>query len=71
AGVVEATFAGALGVTLGGTNTYGDRVEVRPTMGRGRAVEPDDVLRATTLARRVGGLAALGAGGLAALGSRV
>ena len=26
AGVVEATFAGALGVRLGGTNTYGDRL---------------------------------------------
>ena len=55
AGVAEATFAGALGVRLGGTNTYyGSRVEHRPTMGEGRAPEPADVARATALARRVG-----------------
>ncbi|NHC23609.1 cobalamin biosynthesis protein [Nocardioides sp. IC4_145] len=61
AGVVEAAFAGSLGVTLGGTNRYGDRVEQRPTMGSGRPVRPGDVPRATALARRVGWLAALGA----------
>ncbi|MBC2959222.1 cobalamin biosynthesis protein [Nocardioides deserti] len=61
AGVVEASFAGSLGVTLGGTNRYGDRVEQRPTMGSGRPVRPSDVPRVTALARRVGWLAALGA----------
>ena len=39
AGVVEATFAGALGIRLGGTNRYYDnRVEHRAVMGDGRAV---------------------------------
>jgi adenosylcobinamide-phosphate synthase len=54
AGVVEATFAGALGVTLGGTNNYGDRVERRALMGAGRAPVAADIPRATRLARRVG-----------------
>jgi adenosylcobinamide-phosphate synthase len=29
AGVAEAAFAGALGIRLGGTNTYGGRIEHR------------------------------------------
>ncbi len=35
AGVAEAAVAGALGVELGGTLRYGERVEHRPTLGRG------------------------------------
>lgn len=71
AGVVEATFAGSLGVRLGGTNTYyGARVEHRAVMGEGRATEPADVLRATRLARRVGIGAALVAAAYAAVGQR-
>ena len=35
AGPVEAAFAGALGITLGGVNTYGDTVEDRGTLGDG------------------------------------
>lgn len=55
AGVVEAAFAGALGLRLGGTNRYyGDRVEHRALMGGGRAARPEDIRRATRLARRVG-----------------
>jgi adenosylcobinamide-phosphate synthase len=55
AGVVEATFAGALGIRLGGTNRYyGSRLEDRAVMGDGRAVRPEDVGRAARLARRVG-----------------
>jgi adenosylcobinamide-phosphate synthase len=55
AGVVESTFAGSLGIRLGGTNTYyGDRVEHRAGMGDGRAAEPADISRTTRLARRVG-----------------
>ena len=54
AGVVEASFAGALGVRLGGTNRYGARTEHRPVLGDGRPAEPADVPRATALARRVG-----------------
>ena len=35
-GVAEAAFAAALGVRLGGSNTYGDRTEERPALGAGR-----------------------------------
>ena len=55
AGVVEAAFAGALGIRLGGTNHYhGDRVEHRAVMGDGRPARPEDIGRATELARAVG-----------------
>ena len=59
AGVVEAAFAGALGIRLGGTNTYGGRVEHRAVLGDGRAPTPADITRAVRLARRVGAAAAL------------
>jgi adenosylcobinamide-phosphate synthase len=77
AGVAESTFAGSLGVRLGGTNTYdGDRVEHRAVMGDGRPPRPGDVPRATRLAARVGLGAALvsalcaGGGGRAATVTR-
>lgn len=55
AGVVEASFAGALGLQLGGVNTYyGNRREDRARMGGGRAPVPSDIPRTTRLARRVG-----------------
>ncbi|MGI5199124.1 cobalamin biosynthesis protein [Streptomyces sp. CA-288835] len=58
AGPVEASFAGALGVRLGGTLSYGGRVEHRPVLnGEGRAVQVDDIERAVRLSRRVGWLA--------------
>ncbi|MYV67357.1 cobalamin biosynthesis protein, partial [Streptomyces sp. SID2131] len=54
AGPVEASFAGALGVRLGGTLSYGGRVEHRPVLnGEGRDVEVADVERAVALSRRV------------------
>lgn len=53
AGVVEAAFAGALGVRLGGRNRYGDRVEERPILGDGRAVRVDDINEAIRLSRDV------------------
>ncbi|HEY3014889.1 MAG TPA: cobalamin biosynthesis protein [Nocardioides sp.] len=63
AGPVEASFAGALGVRLGGTNVYGDgdsrRVEHRAEMGDGPAPAPADLDRARRLADLVG-LAAAG-----------
>ncbi|MBE4736270.1 MULTISPECIES: cobalamin biosynthesis protein [Streptomyces] len=64
AGPVEASFAGALGVRLGGTLSYGGRVEHRPVLnGEGRAVEVGDIERAVRLSRRVGWLAlGIGAG---------
>ncbi|MGC3002100.1 CobD/CbiB family cobalamin biosynthesis protein [Streptomyces sp. G35A] len=67
AGPVEASFAGALGVRLGGTLSYGGRVEHRPVLnGGGRAVAVSDIERAVRLSRRVG-LLAFGAGAAARL----
>jgi adenosylcobinamide-phosphate synthase len=59
AGPVEASFAGALGVRLGGTLSYGGRVEHRPVLNgaAGRAVQVTDIDRAVRLSRRVGLLA--------------
>ncbi|GAB3729150.1 cobalamin biosynthesis protein [Nocardiopsis nanhaiensis] len=53
AGQCEAAFAGALGRTLGGTNSYGDREERRPLMGEGLPVEAGDIRRAVRLAKAV------------------
>ncbi|MFF3381090.1 cobalamin biosynthesis protein [Streptomyces sp. NPDC002680] len=59
AGPVEASFAGALGVRLGGTLSYAGRVEHRPVLNGeyGRAVGVQDVERAVRLSRRVTWLA--------------
>ena len=58
AGPVEAAFAGALGVRLGGRTAYGTggeaRVELRPVLGDGRAPAAHDVARGRRLADRVG-----------------
>ncbi len=59
AGQIEAAFAGALGLRLGGPLAYAGRVERRPVLGDGRAPEPLDVARAVSLARRVSLAAAL------------
>nr|WP_240506956.1 cobalamin biosynthesis protein [Thermoactinospora rubra] len=53
AGRCEAAFAGALGLTLGGANVYGTRVEHRPEMGDGPKPEVRDIRRAVRLARKV------------------
>ncbi|MGW4382381.1 cobalamin biosynthesis protein [Kitasatospora sp. NPDC004531] len=58
AGQAEAAFAGALGVQLGGTLRYGERVEHRPVLGAGQPpVATRDIERACRLSRRVGVLA--------------
>lgn len=57
AGPVEASFAGALGIRLGGTNVYGgssdSRVEHRAVLGEGRAPVAHDVAATRALAGRV------------------
>ncbi len=64
AGVIEAAYAGALGVTLGGANRYADTVEDRGRLGTGLPPVPADIARAVQLRRWVG--VAL-AGGLIAI----
>lgn len=54
AGPVEAAFAGALGIRLGGTNDYAGRIEHRAVMGDGPAPRREDLERARGLARKVG-----------------
>ncbi|GAA4821331.1 cobalamin biosynthesis protein [Tomitella cavernea] len=74
AGPVEAAFAGALGVRLGGVNAYRGVVEDRGTLGDGRTPEAADIGRTERLAARVGaaalGVSALGVSalGVSALG---
>lgn len=54
AGVIEAAFAGSLGIRLGGTNRYhGSRIEHRAVMGDGRPAQTGDIHAAVRLARRV------------------
>ena len=71
AGHCEAAFAGALGLRLGGANSYDGVAESRPELGEGRAPEAADIERAARLCRAVtvasAGVAALAAVALAAL----
>ncbi len=53
AGVAEASFAGALGVRLGGPTQYAYDLEIRPSLGEGRAPEVSDLARAVRLSRAV------------------
>ncbi len=53
AGVVEAAFAGALGVQLGGPTQYRHELEIRPTLGEGRPPGVEDLRRAVRLSRLV------------------
>ena len=54
AGPVEASFAGSLGVRLGGTNTYPGGTEDRGFLGDGPPPTAADISRATKLAGRIG-----------------
>lgn len=58
AGVAEASFAGALGIRLGGPTQYAHELEIRPTLGDGRVPEVDDLVCAVRLSRAVQALAA-------------
>jgi adenosylcobinamide-phosphate synthase len=53
AGVAEAAFAAALGLRLGGANTYGALVEHRVQLGHGRAPAATDIAAAVSLSRDV------------------
>jgi adenosylcobinamide-phosphate synthase len=53
AGVVEAAFAAALGLRLGGDTVYAGRVDPRPAFGSGRPPEPADIDAAVRLSRDV------------------
>ena len=59
AGVVEAAFAGALGIRVGGPTRYPDGLEIRPTLGDGTAPELNDLRRAVRLSRAVQTVAAV------------
>lgn len=68
AGPVEAAFAGALGVRLGGTNSYGGVPREGPVLGDGRLPVGEDIRRAVGLMRRCCALLAVAA--ILAEGSR-
>ncbi|MCU1500796.1 MAG: cobD [Ilumatobacteraceae bacterium] len=51
-GVIEAAFAAALDLRLGGVNRYGDDIEDRGALGAGRTPAPTDILAAVRLRRR-------------------
>jgi adenosylcobinamide-phosphate synthase len=59
AGVVEAAFAGALGVQLGGPTQYHYELQIRPALGAGRPPTITDLRRAVRLSRAVQASAAL------------
>jgi adenosylcobinamide-phosphate synthase len=59
AGVVEAAFAGALGVRLGGPTHYHHELQIRPTLGDGRQPTVADLRRAVELSRVVQAAAAV------------
>lgn len=66
AGQCEAAFAGALGITLGGTNVYGGEVETRGRLGDGPAPLGPDVARSADLSGAVGAVAVVAAAALGA-----
>ncbi|WP_414688477.1 cobalamin biosynthesis protein [Mycobacterium sp.] len=68
AGVVEAAFAGALDVQLGGPTQYAHELEIRPTLGDGPPPRVSDLARAVRLSRAVQLAAAVLAVSLSAAG---
>ncbi|MET0898883.1 MAG: cobalamin biosynthesis protein [Mycobacterium sp.] len=65
AGVVEAAFAGALGVRLGGPTQYRHELQIRPALGDGRPPGAADLRRSVRLSQAVQLAAALVAAGVA------
>jgi adenosylcobinamide-phosphate synthase len=68
AGVVEAGFAGALDVGLGGPTQYAHGLELRPALGDGRSPGVDDLRRSVVLSRGVVALATVVAVTVSAVG---
>ncbi|WP_236795949.1 cobalamin biosynthesis protein [Amycolatopsis sp. GM8] len=66
-GRIEAAFAGALEVRLGGRTAYPSGVQERPVLGDGRNPDAGHVTRAVELSRVVGWLAAISSAVLALL----
>ncbi|GAC1321729.1 MAG: cobalamin biosynthesis protein [Thermoleophilaceae bacterium] len=71
AGQIEAAFAGALGVRLGGPLIYDGVHELRPSIGDGSAPTAADVHRATRLSLAVGATGAVACALFAELRRRV
>ncbi|MBJ7470108.1 MAG: cobalamin biosynthesis protein CobD [Solirubrobacteraceae bacterium] len=63
AGQMEAAFAGALGIQLGGPLHYGPRLEDRPTLGDGRSPDTLALRGAVRLSQAVTALSVAGAVG--------
>ncbi|MBA8825532.1 adenosylcobinamide-phosphate synthase [Saccharopolyspora lacisalsi] len=71
AGQIEAAFAGALQIRLGGRTDYGHAVEQRPVLGEGRTADAGDVTRSVELSRVIGAVSGvLAATGAAFFGGR-
>jgi adenosylcobinamide-phosphate synthase len=70
AGRCEAAFAGALGIRLGGTNTYAGVTEERHQLGDGRTPVAADIARAVRLCRATATAAVVGAAAAAMLTGR-
>ncbi|GAB2981679.1 cobalamin biosynthesis protein [Amycolatopsis acidiphila] len=67
AGRIEAAFAGALEIRLGGRTVYPHGIEERPVLGDGRNPDAGHVTRAVELSRVVGWLTAVSSAVLALL----
>lgn len=70
AGRVEAAFAGALEIRLGGRIVYPDRVQELPVLGAGRNPDAGHVTRAVELSRLVGWIGGITSAVLAVLIAR-
>lgn len=70
AGQLEAAFAGALQIRLGGRTPYRHGAEDRPVLGDGQAPDAGHVTRAVELSRLVGSVAGLAAAALATITGR-
>ncbi|WP_017973924.1 cobalamin biosynthesis protein [Actinopolyspora halophila] len=65
AGQVEAAFAGALRIRLGGRIDYGHTAQTRPVLGEGRTADGGDVTRSVELSRVIGTVGGVLAAGVA------